>query len=187
MAKQLQDYVARIEELAQQQGLEYYPVDFELVPPSFMMEMSGYGLRVRMTHWSVGVRSIDQIVQHKMGLSKIFEVVFPGNPNRAYIVNTNSLEDICLVAAHVLGHADLSHNNALFVRSQREAGYHIVEQAAAHAQQIDAAVEIAGQRRVEAVLDAAFALEQHIDTQHSLYRADYEAASDSPSTSKPKD
>src|SRR5690625_967121 len=187
MAKQLQDYVARIEELAQQQGLEYYPVDFELVPPSFMMEVAVYGLPVRMPHWSFGVRWIYQMVQHKMGHSKIFEVVFPGNPNRAYLVNSNSLEENCLVAAHVLGHADFSHNNALFVRSQREAGYHIVEQAAAHAQRIDAAVEIAGQRRVEAVLDAALALEQHIDTQYSVNRADYEAASDSPSKSKQQD
>src|SRR5690625_390485 len=173
MAKQLQEYVARIEDLAKAQGLEYYPVDVELVPPSFMMEVAVYGLPVRMPHWSFGVRWIYQMVQHKMGHSKIFEVVFPGNPNRAYLVNSNSLEENCLVAAHVLGHADFSHNNALFVRSQKEAGYHIVEQAAAHAQRIDAAVEIAGQRRVEAVLDAALALEQHIDTQHSVNRPDY--------------
>jgi stage V sporulation protein R len=183
MAKQLRDYVCRIEELGKEQGLEYYPVDFELVPPSFMMEVAVYGLPVRMPHWSFGVRWIYQMVQHKMGHSKIFEVVFPGNPNRAYLVNSNSLEENCLVAAHVLGHADFSHNNALFVRSQREAGYHIVEQAAAHAQRIDAAVEIAGQRRVEAVLDAALALEQHIDTQYPVSRADYPA----PQKKKPGD
>lgn len=173
MAKQLQDYVARIEDLAREQGLQYYPVDFELVPPSFMMEVAVYGLPVRMPHWSFGVRWIYQMVQHKMGHSKIFEVVFPGNPNRAYLVNSNSLEENCLVTAHVLGHADFSHNNALFVRSQKEAGYHIVEQAAAHAQRIDAAVETAGQRRVEAVLDAALALEQHIDTQYPVNRPDF--------------
>lgn len=173
MAERLQDYVARIEDLGKRLGLEYYPVDFELVPPSFMMEVAVYGLPVRMPHWSFGVRWIYQMVQHKMGHSKIFEVVFPGNPNRAYLVNSNSLDENCLVTAHVLGHADFSHNNALFVRSQREAGYHIVEQAAAHAQRIDAAVEVAGQRRVEAVLDAALALEQHIDTQYPVNRGDY--------------
>ncbi len=173
MAERLQDYVARIEDLGRQLGLKYYPIDFELVPPSFMMEVAVYGLPVRMPHWSFGVRWIYQMVQHKMGHSKIFEVVFPGNPNRAYLVNSNSLEENCLVTAHVLGHADFSHNNELFVRSQREAGYHIVEQAAAHAQRIDAAVEIAGQRRVEAVLDAALALEQHIDTQYPINRPDY--------------
>jgi stage V sporulation protein R len=169
----LQDYVERIEALGRAQGLDYYPVDFELVPPSFMMEVAVYGLPVRMPHWSFGVRWIYQMVQHKMGHSRIFEVVFPGNPNRAYLVNNNSLEENALVVAHVLGHADFSHNNLLFQRSQREAGFHIVEQAAAHAHRIDEAVEIAGQRRVEAVLDAALALEQHIDTHQHLNRPDY--------------
>lgn len=173
MAERLQDYVARIEDLGRNMGLDYYPIDFELVPPSFMMEVAVYGLPVRMPHWSFGVRWIYQMVQHKMGHSRIFEVVFPGNPNRAYLVNNNSLEENCLVTAHVLGHADFSHNNELFVRSQREAGYHIVEQAAAHAHRIDQAVEEAGQRRVEAVLDAALSLEQHIDTQYHLNRPDY--------------
>ena len=173
MPGKLQDYVARIEDLAREQGLRYHPIDFELVPPSFMMEVAVYGLPVRMPHWSFGVRWIYQMVQHKMGHSRIFEVVFPGNPNRAYLVNSNSLEENCLVTAHVLGHADFSHNNALFVRSQREAGDHIVEQAAAHAQRIDAAIEAHGLRRVEAVLDAALALEQHIDVQYPVSRPDY--------------
>jgi stage V sporulation protein R len=173
MPERLQDYVARIEDLGRELGLEYYPIDFELVPPSFMMEVAVYGLPVRMPHWSFGVRWIYQMVQHKMGHSRIFEVVFPGNPNRAYLVNNNSIEENCLVTAHVLGHADFSHNNELFVRSQREAGYHIVEQAAAHAHRIDQAVEEAGQRRVEAVLDAALSLEQHIDTQFPINRPGY--------------
>ncbi len=173
MPAKLQEYVTRIEALGKELGLEYYPVDFELVPPSFMMEVAVYGLPVRMPHWSFGVRWIYQMVQHKMGHSRIFEVVFPGNPNRAYLVNNNTLEENCLVTAHVLGHADFSHNNLLFVNSQRQAGYHIVEQAAAHAHRIDEAVEIAGQRRVEAVLDAALALEQHIDTHYPINRPDY--------------
>ena len=43
------------------------------------------------------------------------------------------------------------------------AGGHILEQAAAQAQRIEAAVHEHGQERVEAVLDAALALEPHID------------------------
>ena len=40
MSEQLRDYVARIEELGRELGLDYYPVDFELVPESFMMEVA---------------------------------------------------------------------------------------------------------------------------------------------------
>jgi stage V sporulation protein R len=169
----LREYIARIEELGASLGLDYFPVDFQEVPPSFMMEVAVYGLPVRMPHWSFGVRWIYQMVQHQMGHSRIFEVVFPGNPNRAYLVNSNSLVENILVTAHVLGHADFSKNNGLFERSQREAGYHIVEQAAAHANRIQQAAEKHGQARTEAVLDAALALEQHIDTQFGINRPEF--------------
>ncbi|SCY55724.1 SpoVR family protein [Thiohalorhabdus denitrificans] len=167
---ELVEYTPKLEELAQSQGLDFYPVDFEVVPPSFMMEVAVYGLPVRMPHWSFGVRYIYQYIQHRMGGSRIFEVVFPGNPNRAYLVNNNSLPENTLVTAHVLGHADFSKNNELFARMQSQVGYHIVEQAAERAHRIDGAIDEYGQKRVEAVLDAALALEQNIDINFPINR-----------------
>jgi len=187
MPESLKEFIPKIERLAQNLGLEYYPVDFELVPQTFMMEVAVYGLPVRMPHWSFGVRWIYQMVQHRMGHSKIFEVVFPGNPNRAYLVDSNSLEENTLVVAHVLGHADFSHNNLTFVRSQEQAGYHIVEQAAAHAHRIEEVIESEGTQRVEQVLDAALALEQHIDTNRPLNRPNYKGRGQRPSSSAEDD
>ncbi len=173
MADSLASFATKFEALAQSSGLDYFPVEFELVPPSFMMEVAVYGLPVRMPHWSFGVRYIYQLIQHRMGHSRLFEVVFPGNPGRAYLANSNSLEENTLVTAHVLGHADFSKNNMLFRRSQDQVGYRIVEQAAAHARRISAAIEEHGQQHVEGVLDAALALEQHIDTNHDVSRPLY--------------
>ena len=79
------DHVGAIEALAARAGLEYDPVDFEAVPDSFMMEIAVYGLPVRMPHWSFGLRYITQLIQHRMGHSRLFEVVFPGNPGHAYL------------------------------------------------------------------------------------------------------
>ncbi len=169
----LEEAIPRMETLARELGLQHYPVDFELVPPAFMMEVAVYGLPVRMPHWSFGVRWIYQMVQHRMGHSRIFEVVFPGNPNRAYLVDTNSVEENTLVVAHVLGHADFSCNNHTFVRSQEQVGYHIVGQAAAHAHRIEEVIEEVGEKRVEEVLDVALALEPHIDTDQPLNRPRY--------------
>lgn len=173
MGGTLASYGRKLEVLAQDLGLEYYPVHFEEVPDSFMMEIAIYGLPVRMPHWSFGVRYIYQLVQHRMGHSRLFEVVFPGNPGRAYLAKNNSLQENTLVMAHVLGHADFSKNNALFRRSQEEGGYRIVEQAAAHARQIGSAIEEHGQERVEKILDAALALEAHIDIFKGLPRDKY--------------
>jgi stage V sporulation protein R len=162
-----------VEELAARAGLLYNPVDFEPVPESFMMEIAVYGLPVRMPHWSFGVRYISQLIQHRMGHSRLFEVVFPGNPGHAYLAAGNSLAENMLVTAHVLGHADFSRNNMLFRSSQQQVGEHIVEQAASHARQITLAVEEHGLKRVELVLDAALALEQHIDVDRRVQRDRY--------------
>ena len=152
MTATLTDYAARIERLAQDLGLDYYPVDFELVPDNFMMEIAVYGLPVRMPHWSFGVRYIHQLIRHGMGHSRIFEVMFPGDPCHAYLVNGNTLPENVLVTAHVLGHADFSRNNELFARSMAMAGGRILEQAAARAHRIDSALTEFGVERVEAVL-----------------------------------
>ena len=167
------ELLPRIEQLAVKAGLSFNPVDFEEVPDTFMMEISVYGLPVRMPHWSFGVRYIYQLVQHRMGHSRLFEVVFPGNPGHAYLANSNSVAENVLVAAHVLGHADFSRNNLLFRRSQQQVGENIVEHAANHARQIGRAIDEHGLQRVEATLDAALALEQHIDMNQSLQRERY--------------
>jgi stage V sporulation protein R len=61
------------------------------------------------------------------------------------------------------------------------AGGNIVEHAAAHAQRIQQAIEAAGLERVEAVLDAALALESHVDVTGELHRARYpEMVADKP-------
>jgi stage V sporulation protein R len=168
---QLAEYAARIEANARRLGLNYNGVDFELVPERFMMETAVYGLPVRMPHWSFGVRYIRQLVQRNMGHSRIFEVMFPGDPCKAYLVDVNSLAENVLVVAHVLGHADFAHRNSLFQRSLAMAGGKILEQAAARAHRIEAALHKHGQERVEAVLDAALALEAHVDVNRPLYRS----------------
>lgn len=173
MVETLHSYATKLEELARDQGLDYFPVQFEEVPASFMMEVAVYGLPVRMPHWSFGVRYIYQLIQHRMGRSRLFEVVFPGNPGRAYLARNNSQQENTLVTAHVLAHADFAKNNSLFRKSQEQVGYRIVDQAAAHARQIGEAIEAHGQQRVEAVLDAALALEAHIDVFKELRRPRY--------------
>src|ERR1700739_4345834 len=127
MSPDWRDYIRRIEELAGRSGLAFHPVDFEAVPDSFLMEIAVYGLPVRMPHWSFGVRDIYQLIQRPMGHSRLFEVVFPGNPGHAYLAESNGLAENILVTAHVLGHADFSRNNLLFRRCQEQVSERIAE------------------------------------------------------------
>jgi stage V sporulation protein R len=168
-------YADKMESLAEKLGLDYFPINFEVVPNNFMNEIAVYGLPVRMPHWSFGIRYIHQLIRQGMGHSRIFEVMFPGDPCHAYLVRDNTIAENTLVVAHVIGHADFAKNNVLFSRFMRMAGGHILEQAAERAHNIKLALEQHGQRRVEAILDAALALEPHIDTNQALHRSGYEA------------
>jgi stage V sporulation protein R len=170
---ELEQYAGQLEALARKQGLDYYPVDFEIAPASLMTEIAVYGLPIRMPHWSFGVRYIHQLVRQSMGNSKIFEVMFPGDPCRAFLMEGNSLAENSLVTAHVLGHADFSKNNQLFARYHSMRSGNIVETAAEHAHRIQLAIEANGVERVETVLDAALALESHVDVEGQLHRSRY--------------
>ena len=176
----LQGYTEGLEQLARRLGLDHYPVDFELAPASLMIEIAVYGLPVRMPHWSFGVRYIHQLVRQSMGHSRIFEVMFPGDPCRAYLMDGNTLAENTLVTAHVIGHADFARNNALFARFHRMAGGNIIGMAATHARRIDQAIAEFGLERVEGVLDAALALESHVDVDRDLHRERYPARAPAP-------
>jgi stage V sporulation protein R len=178
MSESLEEYSAGLEALARKLGLDYYPVDFELAPASLMTEIAVYGLPVRMPHWSFGVRYIHQLVRQSMGHSRIFEVMFPGDPCHAYLMDGNTIAENTLVTAHVLGHADFSKNNSLFARFHEQAGANIIEMAAAHAHRIQQAIDECGVERVEAVLDAALALESHVDMDKELHRPLYATRAD---------
>lgn len=169
----LRNYASKIETLAQQLGLDYYPVDFEVVPGNFMTEIAVYGLPIRMPHWSFGVRYIHQLIRQSMGNSRIFEVMFPGDPCHAYLVRDNSIAENTLVVSHVIGHADFAKHNQLFTRFMAMAGGKILEQAAERARAIERTLIEHGQEKVEQILDAAFAIEPHIDIQQPLHRAPY--------------
>ena len=169
----LTQYVDKIEQIAQKIGLDYFPVDFEVVPNNFMTEIAVYGLPVRMPHWSFGIRYIHQLIRQGMGNSRIFEVMFPGDPCHAYLVQDNSMAENTLVVAHVIGHADFAKNNHLFARFKEMAGGHILEQAAERSHSIEMALAEHGQERVEQVLDAALALEPHVDVNLPLHRLPY--------------
>src|SRR5215212_2896130 len=184
MSDALTEYGARIESLAHSLGLDYHPVDFELVPNNFMTEVAIYGLPIRMPHWSFGVRYIHQLIRQSMGHSRIFEVMFPGNPCHGYLVNSNTLAENTLVTAHVLGHADFAKNNHLFARFAEMSGTNIVEHAAAQAHRIEEAVRSHGQQRVEAMLDAALALEPHVDLDQELHRPLYPTSAKSAGAAK---
>src|SRR3546814_8914222 len=84
--EQLTHYMPKIEALARRDGLDFDPVDFELVPNTFMMEVAVYGLPIRMPHWSFGVRS-EEHTSELQSLMRMSYAVFCLKKKKQYQYN----------------------------------------------------------------------------------------------------
>jgi stage V sporulation protein R len=161
--------VAALETLAREQGLDFFPVVFEVVPQDIMTEIAAYGLPTRARHWSYGKVYQHQRLYGTMGLSKIYEIVLNSDPCQAFLLDTNPDIANLLVAAHVFGHADFFTNNVMFEATNR----HMINDAVAHALRIDNYIERYGLEAVEHLMDIGFALDRHIDFHTGLVREPY--------------
>ena len=64
----LHDRIVKIEEIAtKDMGLDYYPINYEVVPYETMLEVISYGLPTRARHWSYGQSYEYQRMQGEMG------------------------------------------------------------------------------------------------------------------------
>ena len=74
------DRIDELERLAKENGLDFFPVVFEVVSANTMNNVCAYGLPTRARHWSYG-RSYDhQRVYGEMGYSKVFEMITNNDP-----------------------------------------------------------------------------------------------------------
>lgn len=161
--------IAEIEELAKQEGLDFFPTIFEFVDKNIMLEGCSYGLPVRARHWSYGRSYQHQKLYGEMGFSKVYEIVFNNDPSYAFLLNTNPDIINIMVGAHVYGHVHFFKHNVMFQDSDRG----MIYRAAERATRIDEYIEEYGLNKVEHLMDIAFALDNHIDFHKGIFRKKY--------------
>lgn len=159
-----------IMELAKQEGLDPFPIIFEVVERETMINVCTYGLPTRARHWSYG-RSYDhQSTYEKMGMSKVYEVILNNNPAVAFMLDTNSEVQNIFIAAHCTAHSHFFKHNYLFQNTDRN----MIRNAAERASRIERYIEEHGFDKVENIMDIGFALDDHIDWNKGLYRKPYD-------------
>jgi stage V sporulation protein R len=105
----------RIETLAREYGLDFFPVVFEMLSYDQMNEVAAYaGFPNRYPHWRFGMEYEQLSKSYEYGLSKIYEMVINNTPAFAYLLEGNSLTDQKLVMCHVYAHVDFFKNNFAF-------------------------------------------------------------------------
>ncbi len=160
LTPELESWRVRINDLAQSLGLDYYPVEYELVDWDTMAMVAAYsGFPRRYPHWRHGMSYDELQKSYRYGLSKIYELVINTDPVIAYLLTVNGLPDHKLVMAHVYGHADFFKHNAWYAGTNRK----MLDEMANHASTIKRYTDRYGLETVEGFLDIALSLENLID------------------------
>ncbi|MGH7296283.1 MAG: SpoVR family protein, partial [Polyangiaceae bacterium] len=176
----LREEQGRIEKLAAEAGLDFFPTVFEILTYDQMNEIAAYGgFPNRYPHWRFGMEYERLAKSYEYGLSKIYEMVINNNPSYAYLLEGNSLVDQKLVMAHVYGHVDFFKNNYCFRSSdldtggrtvdpvRRPAGYdpnrRWIDKMANHGSRLRRVVARQGINKVEEFLDFCLSLENLVD------------------------
>jgi stage V sporulation protein R len=157
--ERLRDAIDLAWEQAHKFGLDPFPTHFELVPASIMYEFASYSLPGRFSHWTHGKAYYRQKMQYDFGLSKIYEMVVNTNPSYAFLMEMNNLLQNTFVVAHVFGHTDFFKNNAYFQHTSRR----MIDKVSIHAERIAKYEFDHGKAEVERFLDAALAIQEHVD------------------------
>jgi stage V sporulation protein R len=170
----------RIEKLAAEEGLDFFPIIFEILSYDQMNEIAAYGgFPNRFPHWRFGMEYERLAKSYEYGLSKIYEMVINNNPSYAYLLEGNSLTDQKLVMSHVCGHVDFFKNNYCFRATDLDTGGRTVDPAvrrrdydpnrrwidkmANHGSRIRRHVARQGINKIEEFIDHCLSLENLID------------------------
>jgi len=165
--EQLTQAIEEIWEASKSTGLDPFPIHFEIVPASIMYEIGAYGIPGRFSHWTHGKAFHQMKTMYDYGLSKIYELIINTDPAQAFLMEANSLIQNKLVIAHVIGHSDFFKNNAYFHHTNRQ----MAETAGVTAERIRAYEREHGEKVVEEFLDAVLAIQEHIDPNLRVIRA----------------
>ncbi len=97
--------------------------------------------------------------QYDYNLNRIYELVINSDPCYAFLLEGNTPVQNMLVMAHVVAHCDFFKNNVYFGGTHR----HMVESMAAAASRFSSYEFKYGREKVEAFVDAALAIQEHIE------------------------
>ena len=160
LPRYLREEKEKIEKIAKEQGLDFFPVIFEMLTYDQMNEIAAYGgFPTRYPHWRFGMDYEQLSKSYEWGMSKIYEMVINTNPAYAYLLEGNSLTDQKLVMAHVFGHVDFFKNNYFFSKTNRK----MIDGMANHAARVRRHMARHGQDVVEDFIDTCLSLENLID------------------------
>lgn len=164
---ELWQWRTKIEQVARDEGLDFFDTIFEVLSYDKMNEIAAYGgFPTRYPHWRWGMNYEQFSKSYAYGLSKIYELVINTDPCYAYLLEGNDMVDQKLVMAHVFGHCDFFKNNFWFSPTDRK----MIDTMANHATRVRRYQDLYGVNTVEEFIDVCLSLENLIDLHRPYIR-----------------
>lgn len=152
----------RVHQIALDMGLDFNPIEFDVVPAQKMLEIMAYNIPTNISNWKFGRDyEMNRTIYEHMGSGLPYEVVISDENPRAYLMETNTLPVQVLVIAHVYGHAAFAKMNQWFQRVNYRKN--IIEYMYQAQKRFNKYEAIFGIDEVEKTIDAAHALQLNMD------------------------
>ena len=154
------DKICRI---AEDLGLDWYPIDYEIIDYQEMLGAMAYvGLPTHYRHWSYGKEYERTHTLYNMGQTGLpYEMIINSNPSIAYLMRENALHTHILTMAHCVGHSDFFKQNRMFANTDPN---NIIGGFKSGAKYVRTLIEdpSIGIEQVEQILDAAHAIKYQV-------------------------
>lgn len=143
---------------AQEAGLEYCEIEWDIIPDQKMFEIMAYRIPGNISNWKYG-RDYERIrtINEHMYDGLPYEVVINSDPTRAYLMKSNTFGVQCLVMAHVIGHAAFFKMNKYFSETRKD----IIQIMDAATKRFNEFEKIYGMDELERIIDSAHSLQFH--------------------------
>jgi len=153
----------KIIRVAEDLGLDWHPIDYEIIDYQEMMGAMAYtGLPTHYRHWSYGKEYERTHTLYNMGQTGLpYEMIINSNPSIAYLMRENALYIHLLTMAHCVGHSDFFKQNRMFAETNPN---HVIDTFKAGAKFVRQLIEdpSIGIDKVENILDAAHAIKYQV-------------------------
>ena len=153
----------KILRVAEDLGLDWYPIDYEIIDYQEMLGAMAYtGLPTHYRHWSYGKEYERTHTLYNMGQTGLpYEMIINSNPSIAYLMRENALYVHLLTMAHCVGHSDFFKNNRMFSDTGPK---NIIDSFKSAAKYVRGLIEdpSIGIDSVEKILDAAHAIKYQV-------------------------
>ena len=153
----------KIIEAATALGLDWYPIDYEIIDYQEMMGAMAYtGLPTHYRHWSYGKEYERTHTLYNMGRTGLpYEMIINSNPSISYLMRENPMYIHILTMAHCVGHSDFFKNNRMFADTNPDTIIGSFKSSANYVRKLIEDPSI-GIEKVENILDAAHSIKYQV-------------------------